>query len=133
MVTKHILYISRREAPLWTRLSFTYGCNIFFYFGLFLKKTLHRKLYKYTTLALFFWHIFYLYSFYLKTRLLILTNGFCVIISTHSLFSVCQAYIHRGALLQKNTLGASENTANIYCNCVHLYWEGCVICSIYLR
>ena len=30
-------------------------------------------------------------------------------------------------------LGASEITANLYCNCVHLYWEGCVICSIYLR
>ena len=23
--------------------------------------------------------------------------------------------------------------ANPDCNCVHLYWEGCVICSIYLR
>ena len=21
---------------------------------------------------------------------------------------------------------------NIYCHCVHLYWEGCVICNIYL-
>ena len=30
-------------------------------------------------------------------------------------------------------LGASEITANLYCNCVHLYWEGCVICSLYLR
>ena len=28
---------------------------------------------------------------------------------------------------------ASEITANVYCNCVHIYWEGCVICSIYLR
>ena len=32
-----------------------------------------------------------------------------------------------------NILGASEITANLYCNCVHLYWEGCVICSIDLR
>ena len=23
--------------------------------------------------------------------------------------------------------------ANLYCNCVYLHWEGCVICSIYLR
>ena len=29
-------------------------------------------------------------------------------------------------------LGASEITADLYCNCVHLYWEGCVICSIEL-
>ena len=32
-----------------------------------------------------------------------------------------------------NILGASEITANLYCNCVHLYWEAWVICSIYLR
>ena len=30
-------------------------------------------------------------------------------------------------------LGVSEVTANLYCNCVHLYWEGCVIFSIFLR
>ena len=30
-------------------------------------------------------------------------------------------------------LGASEITANPYCNCVYLYWEGCVISSTYLR
>ena len=24
----------------------------------------------------------------------------------------------------------SEFTANLYCNYVYLYWEGCVICSI---
>ena len=30
------------------------------------------------------------------------------------------------------TLGASEITANLYCDCLYLYWEGCVICSIYL-
>ena len=29
--------------------------------------------------------------------------------------------------------GASEITANLYCNCEYLYWEGCVICSVYLR
>ena len=27
-------------------------------------------------------------------------------------------------------LGASEITAKVYCNCVHLYWGGCVICHI---
>ena len=32
-----------------------------------------------------------------------------------------------------NVLGASEITANLYCNFEYLYWEGCVICSIYLR
>ena len=30
-------------------------------------------------------------------------------------------------------MGASEITANPYCNCVYLYWEGCAICSIHLR
>ena len=30
-------------------------------------------------------------------------------------------------------LGAPEITANIYFNCLYLYWEGCVICSIYLQ
>ena len=30
-------------------------------------------------------------------------------------------------------LGAPEITANLYCNFVHLYWEGYVICCIYLR
>ena len=29
-------------------------------------------------------------------------------------------------------LGASEITANLNCYSVHLYWKGCVICSIYL-
>ena len=28
-----------------------------------------------------------------------------------------------------NILDVSEITANLYCNCVHLYWEGCEICS----
>ena len=37
-------------------------------------------------------------------------------------------YKHR-----KTLLGALEITANLYCNCVQLYWEGCVISSIYLR
>ena len=39
-------------------------------------------------------------------------------------------------LLQKwrgKVLGASEINANLYYNCIQLYWEGCVICSIYLR
>ena len=30
-------------------------------------------------------------------------------------------------------LGDPEITANLYCNFAYLYWEGCVICSIYLR
>ena len=30
-------------------------------------------------------------------------------------------------------LGDPEVTANLYCNFAYLYWEGCVICSIYLR
>ena len=30
-------------------------------------------------------------------------------------------------------LGYPEVTANLYCDFVCTYWEGCVICSIYLR
>ena len=30
-------------------------------------------------------------------------------------------------------LGDPEVTANLYCNFTHPYWEGCVICSKYLR
>ena len=29
-------------------------------------------------------------------------------------------------------LGAPEITANLYCNLAYLYWEGCLICSIYI-
>ena len=36
-------------------------------------------------------------------------------------------------LEKKIVLGASEITANLYCNFVYLYCEGCVICIIYLR
>ena len=34
--------------------------------------------------------------------------------------------------LQGRILGDPGVTANLYCNVVNLYWEGCVICSIYL-
>ena len=30
-------------------------------------------------------------------------------------------------------LGDPEVTANLYCKFAYHYWEGCVICSIYLR
>ena len=30
-------------------------------------------------------------------------------------------------------LGDPEVTASLYCNFAYLYWEGCVICSLYLR
>ena len=30
-------------------------------------------------------------------------------------------------------LGDPEDTANLYCNFGYPYWEGCLICSIYLR
>ena len=36
-------------------------------------------------------------------------------------------------LEKKIVLGASEITANLYCYRVYLYWEGCVIHSVYLR
>ena len=39
--------------------------------------------------------------------------------------------IHR--VISTILLGALEVTANLYCNFVTLYWEGCVICRIYLR
>ena len=34
--------------------------------------------------------------------------------------------------IKNDILGALEIPANLYCNWVHLYWAGCVICSIYL-
>ena len=34
---------------------------------------------------------------------------------------------------QPALLGGPEITANLYYNCTYLYWEGCMICSIYLR
>ena len=35
--------------------------------------------------------------------------------------------------LTPEVLGDPEVTANLYCNFSYPYWEGCVICSIYLR
>ena len=32
-----------------------------------------------------------------------------------------------------HVLGDQEVTANLYCHFAYPYWEGCVICSIYLR
>ena len=32
-----------------------------------------------------------------------------------------------------NIVGDPEVTSNMYCNFTYLYWEGCAICSIYLR
>ena len=35
--------------------------------------------------------------------------------------------------LINNLLGDPEVTANLYCNFAYLYWEGYLICGIYLR
>ena len=35
--------------------------------------------------------------------------------------------------LQSSILGDAEVTANLYCNFAYPYWEGFMICSIYLR
>ena len=35
--------------------------------------------------------------------------------------------------LPMDILGEPEVKANLYCNFANLYWEGYVICSIYLR
>ena len=40
---------------------------------------------------------------------------------------------HLNQIQSDYILGDLEVTANLYCNFVYLYWEGCVICSIYLR
>ena len=45
----------------------------------------------------------------------------------------CMSKKFRPILYIKLLLGASEITANLYRNCVHLYWEGYVNCRIYLR
>ena len=36
-------------------------------------------------------------------------------------------------IIMKDIQGAPEINANLYCNFEYLYWEGCVICNIYLR
>ena len=51
---------------------------------------------------------------------------FCIVTS-------CDISMKYVCIYELNILGASEITANLCCNCVYLYWEGCVICSIYLR
>ena len=38
-----------------------------------------------------------------------------------------------GHFINRYKLGDPEVTANLYCNFAYLCWEGCVICSIYLR
>ena len=40
--------------------------------------------------------------------------------------------ISKDPILRVNILGDPEVTANLYCNFAYLYWESCVICSIYL-
>ena len=34
--------------------------------------------------------------------------------------------------ISRHLLGDQEVTVNLYCNFAYLYWEGCVICSIYI-
>ena len=36
-------------------------------------------------------------------------------------------------VIKKDILGDPEVTVNLYCYFAYPYWEGCVICSIYLR
>ena len=42
-------------------------------------------------------------------------------------FEVESHFLKNNSLL----LGDPEVTTNLYCNFAYLYWEGCVICSIY--
>ena len=48
--------------------------------------------------------------------------------------SVSSERLKRYSFIQfhSEVLGVSEITANLYCNCVHLYWEGCAIISKYI-
>ena len=55
-------------------------------------------------------------------------------IKLHFLSFSVQRFINQ--LLEKEKtyiLGDPEVTANMCCNFAYPYWEGCVICSIYLR
>ena len=49
-----------------------------------------------------------------------------------SLDELSQLEASRHGLLQA-ILGDPEVTTNLYCNFAYPYWEGCVVCSIYLR
>ena len=50
----------------------------------------------------------------------------------HNFLQTDSSYTHDHCVMYM-VLGDPEVTANLYCNFAYLYWEGCVICSIYLR
>ena len=71
---------------------------------------------------------------YFKTRNL--PNTYTQIYSTHFQYFLGHPVLLRnftGYFLPPNLLGDPEVTANLYCYFAHTNWEGCVICSIYLR
>ena len=45
------------------------------------------------------------------------------------LLQILSDALNRSNNRDHSLLVASEITANLYCNCVHLYWESCVICG----
>ena len=78
-------------------------------------------------------YIFYIiYVWQLITRvglgILIQRRDLSLILTTNRELRMCVR-----AYNQSDLLGDPEITANMYCNFMYLYWEGYVICSIYLR
>ena len=52
----------------------------------------------------------------------------------HDIYTPVYTIIRNAIFVNKMCLlGNPEITANLYCNFAYLYWEGSVICSIYLR
>ena len=56
-----------------------------------------------------------------------------IVSSTHNLGLRKLVTIYGTCRSDDNILDDPEVTANLYCNFAYLYWEGCVIRSIYLR
>ena len=53
-----------------------------------------------------------------------------IILKVKNLQGISSSPIHKKMIYPDPRL---ESTANLYCNFVHMYWEGCVICSVYMR
>ena len=64
-----------------------------------------------------------------------LQRNYCKEIHYQNLKNKCKVDFITGKICCQlfYNIDAPEITANLYCNCVYLLWEGCVICSIYLR
>ena len=84
----------------------------------------------------FLFPCFFLEIFYNLAALMNICHRFYIILASFHVYkwNVCKClaknYTEHDQII---ILGDPEVTANLCCNFVYLYWEGCVICSIYMR